>query len=92
MDEEMVKRFGKHLRRSKPNSGRYSGSCSAVAGRAETDRSERPSSDRVDIVAQPPGKKLQNLGLMSGGERALTSIALLFSILKVKTGAILHPR
>ena len=38
----------------------------------------------VDIVAQPPGKKLQNLGLMSGGERALTAIALLFSILKVR--------
>ncbi|OIU72255.1 chromosome segregation protein SMC [Rossellomorea aquimaris] len=38
----------------------------------------------VDIVAQPPGKKLQNLGLMSGGERALTAIALLFSILKIR--------
>ncbi|MBG9445414.1 chromosome segregation protein SMC [Cytobacillus firmus] len=38
----------------------------------------------VEIVAQPPGKKLQNLGLLSGGERALTAIALLFSILKVR--------
>lgn len=38
----------------------------------------------IDIVAQPPGKKLQNLGLLSGGERALTAIALLFSILKVR--------
>jgi chromosome segregation protein len=38
----------------------------------------------VDIVAQPPGKKLQNLGLLSGGERALTAIALLFSILKIR--------
>ncbi|MBS2968954.1 chromosome segregation protein SMC [Metabacillus sp. KIGAM252] len=38
----------------------------------------------VDIVAQPPGKKLQNLSLLSGGERALTAIALLFSILKVR--------
>ncbi|MCA0969171.1 chromosome segregation protein SMC [Halobacillus litoralis] len=38
----------------------------------------------VDIVAQPPGKKLQNLSLMSGGERALTAIALLFSILRVR--------
>lgn len=38
----------------------------------------------VDIIAQPPGKKLQNLGLLSGGERALTAIALLFSILKVR--------
>ena len=38
----------------------------------------------VDILAQPPGKKLQNLGLLSGGERALTAIALLFAILKVR--------
>jgi len=38
----------------------------------------------VDIVAQPPGKKLQHLGLLSGGERALTAIALLFAILRVR--------
>lgn len=38
----------------------------------------------VDIIAQPPGKKLQHLGLLSGGERALTAIALLFAILRVR--------
>ena len=37
----------------------------------------------VDIIAQPPGKKLQGLGLLSGGERALTAITLLFAILEV---------
>lgn len=38
----------------------------------------------VDIVARPPGKKLQNLSLLSGGERALTAITLLFSIIEVR--------
>jgi chromosome segregation protein len=38
----------------------------------------------VDIIAQPPGKKLQNLTLLSGGERALTAIALLFAILHTR--------
>ena len=38
----------------------------------------------IEVVAQPPGKKLQNLQLLSGGERALTAMALLFSILHVK--------
>ncbi|WP_068672423.1 chromosome segregation protein SMC [Oceanobacillus sp. Castelsardo] len=38
----------------------------------------------VEIIAQPPGKKLQNLGLLSGGERSLTAIALLFAILRAR--------
>lgn len=37
----------------------------------------------IDIIVQPPGKKLQNMMLLSGGERALTAIALLFGILKM---------
>jgi len=38
----------------------------------------------IEIIAQPPGKKSQNLLLLSGGERAMTAITLLFAILKVK--------
>ena len=58
-------------------------------GRAElllSDKSDILNCD-IDIIAQPPGKKLQMLSLLSGGERALTAIALIFAILKLKPTA-----
>ncbi|MFX3887097.1 chromosome segregation protein SMC [Streptococcus suis] len=39
----------------------------------------------VEISVQPPGKKIQSLNLMSGGEKALSALALLFSIIRIKT-------
>ena len=38
----------------------------------------------IDIIAEPPGKKLQSITLLSGGEKALTAVAILFSILKLR--------
>jgi chromosome segregation protein len=43
-----------------------------------------PATTGVDIVAQPPGKKLQNIDLLSGGEKALVATALLFGLFMIK--------
>ena len=43
-----------------------------------------PLESGIDIIAKPPGKKLQSIGLLSGGERSMTAVALLFSIYMVK--------
>jgi chromosome segregation protein len=85
MDSEMIRRFDQTFSAIQVE---FEGVFKALfgGGRAElklTDPSDLLNTG-VDIVAQPPGKKLQNLGLMSGGERALTAIALLFSILKIR--------
>ena len=54
---------------------------------AKSDEEDRPVSSGmpagVDVIVQPPGKKVQDLSLLSGGERALVSAALLFALLEI---------
>lgn len=44
----------------------------------------KPLECGIEIVAQPPGKKLQNINLLSGGEKTMTAIALMFAVLRAK--------
>lgn len=85
MDEEVRKRFGDMFERVREQ---FQGIFKALFGGGRADLQLTDPDDLlysgVDILAQPPGKKLQHLSLLSGGERALTAIALLFAILKVR--------
>ena len=45
---------------------------------------DNPLETGIEIIAQPPGKKLQNINLLSGGEKTMTAIALMFAVLKTK--------
>ncbi len=45
---------------------------------------ENPLESGVEILAQPPGKKIQNMTLLSGGEKSLTAMAVIFAILRIK--------
>lgn len=85
MDEEMSRRFRKTFDAVR---GHFVSVFAKLFGGGKADllliEPDRILDTGIDIIAQPPGKKLQNLQLLSGGERALTAIALLFAILLVK--------
>lgn len=85
MDQEMSKRFKTTFDAIRSHFGVVFAKLFG-GGRADLILSEPENmlDTGIEIVAQPPGKKLQNLQLLSGGERALTAIALLFSIIRVK--------
>ena len=53
---------------------------------------ENSAESGIDVVASPPGKKLQNVLLLSGGEKALTALALLVGIFQYRAEPVLHPR
>ena len=54
-------------------------------GRLELTDPENILETGIEIIAEPPGKKLNSIGLLSGGEKTLTAISLLFAVLNVKT-------
>ncbi|WP_420911914.1 hypothetical protein [Listeria aquatica] len=85
MDEEVKKRFGESFEAIKHE---FSAVFPELFGGGKAElvllNPEDLLTTGIDIVAQPPGKKLQNLSLRSGGERALTAIALLFAIIRVR--------
>lgn len=85
MDEEMSRRFKTTFDAIRSHFGTVFVKLFG-GGRADLILSEPDNllETGIEIMAQPPGKKLQNLSLLSGGERALTAIALLFAILNVK--------
>ena len=62
--------------------------CSGVFSEGEADlqivETEDPLKSRIEVFAQPYGKKIQSIALLSGGEKSLTALAMLLAIYKVK--------
>lgn len=85
MDQIMTKRFSEAFKEININFGEVFTQLFG-GGRAELMMTDADNllECGIDIMAQPPGKKPQHLSLLSGGEKALTAISLLFAILKTK--------
>lgn len=78
--ERINEQFGEHF---KQLFGGGQATLTLVEEKKEEGDEASPTDYGIDIAATPPGKRLQSLAMLSGGERALTSVALLFAILKV---------
>jgi chromosome segregation protein len=88
LSEEMLHRFNTEFYKIQTNFSKVFkelfGGGNAELVLTEPDESGEELTRGIDIIAEPPGKKLQNITLLSGGERALTAIAILFAILKLR--------
>lgn len=85
LTEEMKKQFLAHFEQINENfkvvfSDLFNGGTAEIL----LENKEDVLGSGIDIKAQPPGKRLQSLSLLSGGERCLTAIALLFAILQLR--------
>ena len=85
MDESIKKRFKENFDRVVTN---FEESFTELFGggyaELRLEDESRPLESGIEITAQPPGKKLKNINLLSGGEKTLTAIALMFAVLKAK--------
>lgn len=85
LSKEMVLRFNNAFEIINLHFGRiFAELFGGGSAKLELVDSDDPLEAGVDIKVEPPGKKLQNMILLSGGEKALTAIAILFAILKLR--------
>ena len=85
LSTEMESRFEEEFNHINENFGKvFKEFFGGGMAKLQLTQSENSLEAGVDIIAEPPGKKLSNITLLSGGEKALTAIAILFAILRLK--------
>ncbi|MFM2242863.1 MAG: chromosome segregation protein, partial [Verrucomicrobiota bacterium] len=86
INEETQRRFSETFAQVKTNFREMFKELFGEQGKADlqlVDESD-PLESGIEVIAKPPGKKLQSITLLSGGERSMTAVALLFSIYMIK--------
>ena len=85
MDRRIIGRFRDNFERVQAEFGRIFAELFG-GGHAELrlEDEQHPLESGIGIIAQPPGKRLQNINLLSGGEKTMTAIALMFAVIRVK--------